>query len=141
MNSNQIVVDLKKFLDFFPEFDGITEDELNSAYAGANSTISTHYGEIVLSQSLQERGVYLAVAHALYLRRNPSAVSQGAVASASEGSVSASFSRPQYKNWFEYWLSLSPYGIELLALLSQVQPPLPRRPLNTYPYYGSGFCV
>lgn len=137
----KITVDLNQFMQWFPDLGEITQEQLDAAYAGAQSVISTHYGTIVLPKASQERGVYLATAHALYLQQNPQLVSQGAVASASEGSVSASFSRPQYKNWLDYWLSLSPYGVELLAILMQVQPPMPRKPVGTFPYYNAGwFC-
>lgn len=132
----RITVDYNTFINWFPYFDGkITEDSLQFAYDGADSFISTTVGNIVLSLKNQTRGVYLATAHQMYINLNPDLVSQGKVASASEGSVSASFSQPQYKNWYEYWLSLSPYGLELLSLLSQVQPPMPRKPSNVYPYY------
>lgn len=130
-----IAVDLDTFKAWFPYFTDVTDETLQGAYAGASSFISTNLGNINLPENLQVRGVYLATAHVLYLSLNPDLASQGKVASASEGSVSASFTQPQYKNWLEYWLSLTPYGLELLAILAQVQPPLPRRKVSTYPYY------
>lgn len=136
MANSLITVDYNTFLSWFPALGTPTAAEVNAAYAGASSIISTHYGEIVLPAANQERGVYLATAHQLYLTQNPSLASQGKVSSATEGSVSASFAQPPYKNWLDYWLSLSPYGLELLALLSQVQPPMPRKPFNRYPYYN-----
>ncbi|MCH5201909.1 MAG: DUF4054 domain-containing protein [Oscillospiraceae bacterium] len=137
----QIELDLTQFMQWFPALGEVTQEELNAAYAGAQSYISTYVGEIELPENLQIRGVYLASAHQLYLIQNPSIVAQGKVASASEGSVSASFTQPQFKNWFDYWLSLSPYGLELLAILSQVQPPMPKRPVGSYPYYNAGYRV
>ena len=137
-----IAVDYNTFLSYFPYFDGkATSESVSAAYQGASSIISTEEGGIVLPLQIQTRGVYLATAHTLYLQLNPELVSQGKVASATEGSVSASFVQPPYKSWLEYWLSLSPYGIELLSILAQVQPPLPRKPLNDYPYYRGGFGV
>lgn len=44
---------------------------------------------------------------------------QGAVQSASEGSVSVSFTAPNTRNGWEFWLSTSPYGIQLWAMLKQ----------------------
>lgn len=41
----------------------------------------------------------------------------GAVTSASEGSVSVSFTPPPAKSALEYWLSSTPYGIQLWSLL------------------------
>lgn len=139
----KITVDPDYFLQYFPYFQNknLTPETIGIAYEGASTVISTNLGEMELPKEQQIRGVYLATAHQLYLNLNPDIASQGKVASASEGSVSASFTQPQYKNWLDYWLSLSPYGIELMALLSQVQPPMPRRPVSNYPYYGAGFIV
>lgn len=138
----KIAVDYNTFIAWFPYFtDKATEESVSSAYEGAASFISTNLGNINLPGNLQTRGVYLATAHVLFLSLNPTLASAGKVASATEGSVSASFTQPQYKNWLEYWLSLSPYGMELLAILAQVQPPLPRRRIGAYPYYQGGFGV
>lgn len=137
-----ITVDYNTFITYFPYFkDKITSESLQAAYSSASSVIAINEGAIVLPLDSQIRGVYLATAHTLYLQLNPALAAQGKVASATEGSVSASFTQPQYKNWLEYWLSLSPYGLELLAILAQVQPPLPRKPDNRYPYYKGGFGV
>lgn len=139
---SQITVDLETFKKwFYPSFQDITQEQLEGSYAGASSFISTNEGEINLPKNLQVRGVYLATAHVLFLNMNPDLASQGKVSNATEGSVSAGFVQPQYKNWLEYWLSLSPYGLELLSILAQIQPPLPRRPVNVYPYYKGWFGV
>ena len=140
MSCNTIRVYLDKFVEWFGDFGGqVTEKKLESAYFGAQSFISTKLGTIVLPPELQERGVYCATAHALYLLLNPSVVANGKITSASEGSVSAGFATPPFKNWFEYNLSLTSYGMELLAILEQAQPPVPDKPYNTLPYYGAGF--
>ena len=137
---SQIVVNLELFKKwFYPSFQDITQEQLDGAYAGASSFISTNLGEINLPENLQVRGVYLSTAHVLFLNMHPDVAVQGKVSNATEGSVSAGFIQPQYKNWLEYWLSLSPYGMELLAILAQIQPPLPRRPVNVNPYYKGSF--
>lgn len=137
-----ITVDFDKFISYFPYFKGkVDADGVQSAYEGAKSVIAVNVGEIVLPLENQTRGIYLATAHQAYLMLNPNLVSQGKVSNASEGSVSAGFVQPTYKSWLDYWLSLTPYGIELLAILSQVQPPMPRRPLSINPYYGALFNV
>lgn len=138
MSSTQILIDLTQFNKWFPELNA-TQASLDAAYAGAESFISVNLGEIVLGEALQIRGVYLATAHELYLRQNPQVISQGKVASASEGSVSASWTQPAYNSWTDYMLSLSPYGLELLTILARVQPPMPRRPYGQYPYYWGGY--
>lgn len=137
----KIVVNYNTFIKWFPYFKDATPEAIESAYAGASSFISTTLGNINLPGELQTRGVYLATAHVLYLTQNPDLASAGKVSNATEGSVSAGFIQPQYKNWLEYWLSLSSYGLELLAILAQVQPPLPRRRIGAYPYYKGGFGV
>lgn len=134
-----ITVDLTQFKTWFPALSSVTQEQLSAAYAGVGAFISTELGAINLDKSLQIRGVYLAAAHGVYLMMNPDIASQGKVTSATEGSVSAGFATPPYKNWFEYMLSLSPYGVELLAILAQVQPPIARKPINTYPYYAGGW--
>lgn len=134
----KITVDLTQFNAWFPELNA-TQESLDSAYAGAESFISINLGEIVLGEDLQVRGVYLATAHCLYLKQNPQLISQGKVASATEGSVSASWTQPAYKSWTDYMLSLTPYGLELLTILARVQPPMPRRPWGQNPYYRGGY--
>lgn len=137
-----ITVDYDKFMTYFPYFVGkLTEESVQASYEGAKSVISVNIGEIVLPVENQVRGVYLATAHQAYLMLNPNLISQGKVSNASEGSVSAGFVQPQYKGWLDYWLSLTPYGIELLAILAQVQPPMPRRPAEINPYYVGLFRV
>lgn len=64
--------------------------------------------------------VYLLTAHRLYLSTlaNSGQAGQGSkVASANVDGVSVSFSTMPNTNNLNYWLSLSPYGIELAALL------------------------
>ncbi len=137
-----ITVNYDTFISYFPYFkDKIDAEGVQSAYEGAKSVIAVNVGEIVLPVENQTRGVYLATAHQAYLTLNPNLVSQGKVSNASEGSASAGFVQPAYKNWLDYWLSLSAYGIELLSILAQVQPPLPRRPLGSIPYYEALFNV
>ena len=137
-----IVVDYNTFIKWFPYFSGkCTEETVASAYEGAGSFISTNLGNINLPSNLQVRGVYLATAHVLFLQLNPDLASAGKVSNATEGSVSAGFVQPQYKNWLDYWLSLSAYGLELLSILAQIQPPLPNRRVGAYPYYKGGFGV
>jgi len=130
-----IAVDPAIFMTWFPAFKDMTPEQIEAAYAGAGSYIATTEGAIGLDLPAQTRGVYLATAHNLYMSQHPDAAG-GRVTSASEMDASASFSVPQTKNMLEYWLSLSPYGLELQALLSTVQPPLPRMPANIWPYYG-----
>lgn len=133
--ANIITVDPDTFIKWFPALSDMTPEQITNASAGAGSYIATTVGAIGLTLPLQTRGVYLATAHALYMQTHPDAAN-GRVTSASEMDASASFNVFQSKNALEYWLSLSPYGLELLAILATVQPPVPKTPLNIYPYYG-----
>lgn len=134
-----ITVDPNTFRMLFPYFSekGTTDEQIEAAYDGVPSIVPTTEGALSLPVSVQTRGVYLATAHLLYLSYNPSKASSGNLSSASEGSVSASFAL--YSDPWRRWLSTTPFGVELLAILSQVQPPMPSRPVSPYPYYQGGF--
>lgn len=130
-----ITVDNDTFRLWFPYFKDSTDESIQAAYAGAGSYISLNEGDIGLDIAGQTRGVYLATAHVAYLATNPDKAVSANLSSGSEGSVSASFAI--YSDPWRRFLSTTPYGLELLALLSTVQPPLPRKPLNVFPYYWS----
>lgn len=134
MTTQPIQIDAAQFRQWFPYFNDTDDKAICAAYAGAGSYISTTPGAIGLDLATQTRGVYLATAHIAYMMANPDSFRQ--LSSASEGSVSASYAVPPTKDLFQYYLSLTPYGLELLAILATVQPPMPRRPGNVYPYYG-----
>lgn len=130
-----IIVDNDIFRSWFPYFKDSTDESIQAAYAGSGSYISLVAGEIGLSLPSQTRGVYLATAHLAYLAKNPNKAMAANLSSGTEGSVSASFQL--YSDAWKRFLSLSPYGLELLALLATVQPPMPGKPLNILPYYKS----
>lgn len=129
-----ITVNPSAFRQLFPAFKKLSDETITMMYCGVPAYISTVAGAIGLDVKLQERGVYLATAHIAYMAANPDKFRQ--MTSASEGSVSASFATPPTKSIRDYWLSLSPYGMELLYILSTVQPPVPRKPYSPF-YYGA----
>lgn len=68
--------------------------------------------------------LYLLSAHILALSEQAAKAQQGQnvagfATSASIDKVSVSIAPPPVKNGFQYWLSTTPYGLELWALLSQ----------------------
>lgn len=130
-----ITVDNDTFREWFPYFKDSTDTSIQAAYAGAGSYISLVAGEIGLNLQSQTRGVYLATAHLAYLAMNPDKAASANLTSGSEGSVSASFAI--YSDPWRRFLSTTPYGLELLALLSTVQPPMAGKQLNVLPYYWS----
>ena len=61
----------------------------------------------------------LMAAHLLYLSEKiASGAAMGIITSASEGSVSVGIAPPPFKSMFQAWLSETPYGKQLYALLS-----------------------
>lgn len=134
-----IVPELDLFLKMFPYFvdKGFTQDDIDYAQYGVTSWISNVVGEIGLVEEMQVRGVYLATAHSFYMTLHPEKWA-GRLASATEGSVSAGFQQIPIQTIREWTLSLSPYGLELLQILQQVQPPLPEKALNADIYYEAG---
>ena len=67
----------------------------------------------------------LMVAHLLtisYKTINGDNSSSGRVTSTTIDKISVSLDVPQTKNELDYWLSLTPYGLELLALLNAKAP-------------------
>lgn len=131
---SKITVSYDCFRTMFPALESYSNDDIRVASMGAGSYIATEIGAIGLDFETQKRGVYLATAHIAYLRANPDKFRP--LTSASEGSVSASFGLPPTKDMFQYYLSLTPYGLELMAILATVQPPLPESGLNIFPYYN-----
>lgn len=135
-----ITIEMEQFIKLFPYFadKGLTEDQLAAASAGVISWVTNIVGNVGLSLERQVRAVYLAAAHLLFLHLNPSAF-KGRLTSASEGSVSAGFQAPPITTLFQYPLTFSGFGLELLAILQTVQPlPVPRR-TDPQPYYrGTG---
>lgn len=131
--STTIVIDPSVLRKDFPDFSETSDETIAAAAKRVNSYISNIPGAINLSLDLQVRGNYLACCHILYLQMNPDLAKTIPLSSATEGDVSSSFK--QFKNWLEYALALTPYGLELLVILSTIRPPEPRRPTSPWPYY------
>ena len=77
----------------------------------------------MLSGATYELARKLLTAHLVHLAHGiassgSAGTSGGAVQSASEGSVSVSFTTPPTRSGWQFWLSSSPYGLQLWALLS-----------------------
>ncbi|MFV0627040.1 MAG: hypothetical protein ACK5N8_06815 [Alphaproteobacteria bacterium] len=131
-----IAVELDEFLLKFPYFvnKNISQVGLDAQYPLIGTYISTKYGEIILDRNLQKQGVYLAMAHIMYLQLNPS--SSRPVSNVSQGSESAGFEKMPTNDWLEYVLGATMYGRDLILILRKVQPKMAIRPSSIYPYYG-----
>ncbi|MGV7078486.1 DUF4054 domain-containing protein [Testudinibacter sp. P80/BLE/0925] len=75
-----------------------------------------------LNGGVFDHAYQLMTAHLLFVtdKARSGNASSGAVQSATEGSVSVSFAAPPTRNGWEFWLSGSPYGAQLWALLSSL---------------------
>jgi len=139
MTTTTITVNLTQFMTYFGAdklFDGITDSQLQSAYAGAGTFINTIAGDINLQINQQTFGVYLATAHCLTIMLNPN-IAKGMVSNASQGNESLGYQPRPVKNWFDYQLGLTSYGTQLLAILMTVQPPVGGKPSGIAPYYSA----
>ena len=75
----------------------------------------------LLRGKCREQAIYLMAAHLLTLRdrmnQGGGTGSVGAVASSSVGNVSVSMVPPPNQSQYQYWMNLTGYGAELMALL------------------------
>lgn len=116
-------MDIYSFRTMFPAF----KDE--EAYPDEFVELWAEQAEQFLSESWALNGgkfefaLNLMIAHLISLASKAvsgGAGSTGAVQSATEGSVSVSFTAPPTRNGWEFWLSSTPYGVQLWALLNQL---------------------
>lgn len=122
-----ILVSLDEFYKEYLEFK--TDEYANiclRAFRQAKQFISLK-GCSRLSDDQKKLALYLMTAHlSTLMLKNASGQAQnssqaGQVASATVGEVSISYVQiPNQKSSFDYWLGLTPYGLELLALLDTV---------------------
>lgn len=132
--SDIVVVSLAEFYAEYPEFN--TDDYKNicpQAFRRAKCYISIQ-NKGRLKDCMRKNAIYLLTAHlSALIYKNQSGqsggVGAGIVASAAVGEVNVSYVQiPNLDQW-SYWLSLTPYGLELLALLEQ---------LTSVPFYIGG---
>lgn len=112
--------DLSAFRAAFPLLAGVADEQLAAYWQIASETMTAEDGLLLHGASLQ-LALNLLTAHLAWLLAKvlPSGAA-GVVGSASEGSVSVGFAVPPFKSGWQFWLSQTPYGGQLWALL-QVQ--------------------
>ncbi|TCJ96149.1 uncharacterized protein DUF4054 [Volucribacter psittacicida] len=115
-------MDIQVFRRIFPAFVGEAfPDEMIETWGNlAKSYLSESW---LLNGERFSLALNLMTAHLLFSVSQSTKSNNGAsgtVQSASQGSVSVSFSTPTTKNGWEFWLSTSPYGVQLWALLNSV---------------------
>lgn len=113
------VFDVTAFQAQFPEFASTSPATLNGYWAMATQYITSADGCLFAGDALQ-LALYLMTAHIAKLMTDVSAGNTpgGPATGASEGSVSISMAPPPFRNGWQFWLSTTPYGQQLWALLS-----------------------
>ena len=106
--------DVVGFRTTFQEFQQTPDPTINGwVNLASSSAMAAWYAGATLTEQ------QLLVAHIGHMMTAAAAGDglSGPVTSASEGSVSASFQPPPTKTALQHWLSMSPYGLQLWALL------------------------
>lgn len=127
-----ITANITQFLLIYPQFN--TEELKPIAEYYLSDTISWAQKSWALKRfgGRLNTAIYLLTAHRTFLNsqaQTGQAGQSGKVASASADGVSVSYAQMPGSDNFDYWLSLSPYGLELAALLDL---------LTTVPQYTGG---
>ena len=131
-----ITIDISTFRQKFPEFaeEKATDNQILASYSNTVGIVALETGTINTDLATQTQMIYLATAHVLFLSLNPS-VGNGMINNASQGDESLGYQQRPVKNWFDYYLGLTPYGLQLLMIMQQIQPPISQKPININPYY------
>lgn len=122
-----VSLSVEDFRQRFPAFSDTTKysDTLIQTQMDiATIYISPEKSCMVKDNTLQQM-IYLMTAHLIELNNalvsgSSSGIDGGQVASASVGGVSVSKAIPKNATELDYWLNLTPYGMQLLALLSML---------------------
>ncbi|GAB3484394.1 DUF4054 domain-containing protein [Azotobacter salinestris] len=107
-------MDLAAFRQRFPQFASVPDETVTATAADAECYLSGQ------GCSCAELQIELMTAHLLALRQAAQAGTggvTGAVTSATVGKVTVSTTPPPVRSSWDWWLSSTPYGAELLALL------------------------
>lgn len=120
-----VVLSVAEFRQRFPEFSDTTKysDEFIQAQMDVAQLYISPQPNCLVNQCQQKQMIYLLTAHLVALNYSiangsGSSIGAGQVASASVGGVSVSKALPNNRTELDYWLNLTPYGMQLLALLS-----------------------
>lgn len=114
-----MIFDVAKFRQMFPAFSssGIYPDVTIQAWGTMAQCSLKESCE--LSGECFELAVYLLTAHiGTLLTRAASGTASGVVTSAAIDKVSVGFAPPPFRSEWAYWLSQTPYGVQLQGMLS-----------------------
>lgn len=114
-------MDIQVFRTQFPAFKD--DNVFSDAFIEEWGKLAEHYlkESWALNGEVFKHALHLMSAHLVFTssKAMQNNGTSGAIQSASEGSVSVSFTAPPARNGWEFWLSSSPYGVQLWALLNQ----------------------
>jgi len=115
-----IELDIDSFRANFPAYADeaiYTDMRLLAQYEHGKCYIADN--DCTLAEQCREYALQLVLAHLLSIQDSITAGRPTQiVTSATEGSVSVSLSEPPNSGTFSYWLNTTPYGVQVLAMLS-----------------------
>lgn len=115
-----IPLNIAEFRTSFPLYAVVAsypDSLLNAKYENGKCFVADN--DCTMPEACREYALQLMLAHLLNLRDRVNAgASTQIVTSASEGAVSVSLVAPPTESTWSYWISSSPYGIELLSMLT-----------------------
>lgn len=115
----QVTPVIADFRTLFPQFANVVTypDSLITAYFGIAECYIANEANPCLSDACLLHAIYLMTAHLLAIQDLANAgKTPGFVTSATVGSVSVSVQPPPQTDQWQWWLSLTPYGQQLLAM-------------------------
>lgn len=115
-------LDTEKFRLLFPAFGDATlypDAMLEAWFSFAKCEIAPN-DSCVLAGECLDMALMLCLAHILQMMADAAkgTMRTGAITAAAIDKVSASFTAPPFASGWQYWLSMTPYGIQLWGLLS-----------------------
>lgn len=129
-----ITANINEFLLIYPQFNTDVLKPIAEYYLADNIGWASCKWDLKLFGCRLNTVLYLLTANRTYLNAQAQAGQAGQggkVASANVDGVSVSYTAMPSADAFDYWLSLSPYGQELAAILDMISG-LPK-------YYGGSF--
>ena len=112
-------IDLATFKAMFPEFAATADLVITAYFSAAGNYIGTDDVWDGLKDASLDFALQLMTAHLMKVGLSAGSGGQeGVVTSSSVGDVSVSLLTPPVKDGWQFWLSSTPYGMQLWALLS-----------------------
>jgi len=122
-----ITANIEEFFMLYPQFNNEQTAQMSAYYLNVSINHAQRRWELCRFGCRLNEAIYLLTAHKVavnqQLQSGQGAGGQnGQVASANVGEVSVSYNNYHAKNALEYEYSLTPYGLQFLALLNEISP-------------------